>query len=121
MTTKSEQAKIISSNIIELRKIIGWNQAKLASKADITAAALSMIEKGEKRIPTIVVLRKLANALKVEIQDITGEQPMNLSVAKERDRVFFRKFGVLDELDKEDQKTLLDMAERLKEITQVSE
>lgn len=114
MLNKAEQAQTISQNIKALREQMGWNQSKLANEAKISAAALSKIEQGENRVPTIVVLRKIAGALKVEIHDITGEQPMTRNETEERS--FYRKFGVLSELSEEDQKRLIDMAERLKEI-----
>lgn len=117
MTNKLEQAQIISGNIKELRNKLGWNQAKLAAEAKISGAALSKIEQGDKRVPTIVVLRKLAGALKVDVHEITGEQPAERSVTEERNSEFYRKFGVISELPEDDQNRLLDMAERLKEIT----
>jgi transcriptional regulator with XRE-family HTH domain len=117
MSSKSEQAQIISNNIKELRNKSGWNQTKLASEAGISGAALSKIEQGEQRVPTIVVLRKLAEALNVEIHEITGAQPLERSEAEERNTEFYRKFGVIENLPKSDQDMLLNMAERLKGIT----
>lgn len=117
MTNKIEQSSIISNNIIKLRSNLGWTQAKLAQKSGISGAALSKIEQGEGRIPTIVVLRKLANALTVELSEITGEKPVTRSEGEERNLEFYRKFSVINELSNEDQKILLGMAERLKEMT----
>ncbi len=117
MTNKSEQAKIISRNIKAFRSQLGWNQAKLASEAGISGAALSKIEQGEQRIPTIVVLRKLANALKVEVHEITGEHPAERTETEVRHSEFYRRFGVLENLSDNDQQMLLNMAERLKGIT----
>jgi len=115
---KSDQAEIISRNIKALRENLGWNQSKLASEAGITAAALSKIEKGDGRVPTIVVLNKIASALKVQPFEITGEEPQNLSESSERNREFYRKWDVLESLSPEDQKMLKGMAERLKNITE---
>ena len=117
MTGKSEQAKIISNKIKELRSEKGWNQAKLAQEAKISGAALSKIEKGEGRIPTIVVLRKLASALNVPVHEITGEEPEETSKTDKRNREFYRQWDILDGLSEEDQKIVRGMAERLKEIT----
>ena len=117
MPNKIDQAKIISQNIKDLRENLGWNQSKLASEAGITAAALSKIEKGDGRVPTIVVLNKIASALKVQPYEITGEEPQNLSEASERNREFYRKWDVLESLSPEDQKMLKGMAERLKRVT----
>lgn len=118
MPSKTEQANKISSNIIRLREGLEWNQAKLAHEAGISAAALSKIEKGESRIPTIVVLRKLASALKVQLNEITGEEQGENSEVDERNKEFYRRWDVLDKLSEEDQKILKGMAERLKDITQ---
>ena len=116
MPNKIDQANIISSNIKILRGKLGWNQSKLASEAGITAAALSKIEKGDGRVPTIVVLNKIASALKVQPYEITGEEPQNLSETSERNREFYRKWDVLESLSPEDQSMLMGMAERLKNI-----
>jgi XRE family transcriptional regulator, regulator of sulfur utilization len=117
MTSKIEQSEIISRNIIKLRSGLGWNQAKLAQEAGISGAALSKIEKGEGRVPTIVVLRKLANSLTVDVTEITGEIITRRSDSEERNLEFYRKFSVISELSKSDQEILLGMAERLKEMT----
>lgn len=117
MPDKSNQADIIRSRIIGLREGLGWNQSKLASEAGITAATLSKIEKGDGRVPTIVVLRKIASALKVQPYEITGETPENVSEADIRNKEFYRRWDVLDSLSKEDQEILKGMAERLKKIT----
>lgn len=117
MSGKNSQADVISNNIKELREKFGWNQARLATEAGITAAALSKIEKGDGRVPTIVVLHKIASALKVQPYEITGEEPENMSEAESRNKEFYRKWDVLDSLSKEDQELLKGMAERLKGIT----
>jgi transcriptional regulator with XRE-family HTH domain len=118
MPNKIDQANIISGNIKDLRNKLGWNQSKLASEAGITAAALSKIEKGDGRVPTIVVLNKIASALKVQPYEITGEEPQKLSETSERNREFYRKWDILETLSPEDQNLLKGMAERLKNITE---
>lgn len=117
MTDRSEQAKKISNNIKALRSGMGWNQSRLAQEAGISGAALSKIEQGEGRVPTIVVLRKLASALNVQLHEITGEIPTEASEVEQRSREFYRRWDILDDLSKADQDRLRDMAERLKEIT----
>lgn len=117
MSNKIDQANIISKNIKNLREEKGWNQSKLASEAGITAAALSKIEKDDGRVPTIVVLNKIASALKVQPYEITGEEPPNFSESTERNRGFYRKWDILESLSPEDQELLKGMAERLKNIT----
>lgn len=117
MPNKTEQSDLISHNIKMLRSNIGWTQAKLAQEAGISGAALSKIEKGEGRVPTIVVLRKLANALMVELTDITGEKTTDRTESEERNLEFYRKFSMISELSAGDQEILLGMATRLKEMT----
>lgn len=117
MPSKTEQAKKISNNIKRLRESLGWNQAKLAQEAGISGAALSKIEQGERRIPTIVVLHKLASALKIQLYEITGEQIHDIDEMEGRNKEFYRQWDILDALSKEDQEMLKGMAERLKEIT----
>lgn len=117
MSDKAEQAKVISESIKAFRNSLGWNQARLAEEAGISGAALSKIEQGSGRVPTIVVLRKLASALKVTVNEITGDQDESTSENSQRSVQFYRKFGVIDELSEGDQKRLLEIAERLKEIT----
>lgn len=116
MTSKQEQAKTISNNIKELRGNINWNQSKLAQESGVTGAALSKIEQGE-RVPTIVVLKKIASALNVEVHELTGEQPIDRSEQEERNLEFYRKFKSLSDLGDKDQQLLLEMAERLKGLT----
>lgn len=116
MNDKTEQAERIRNSIKQLRDGLGWNQSKLAQEAGISGAALSKIEKGEGRIPTIVLLRKLASALKVQLHEITGEQPQKISETQERNKEFYRQWDILDRLSKDDQEMLKGMAERLKDI-----
>ena len=117
MPGKNDQATYISNKIKELRLNMGWNQSKLASEAGVTAAALSKIEKGDGRVPTFVVLRKIASALKVQPYELTGEEPVNLAETDVKTRAFYRKWDVLESLSKEDQDMLKGMADRLKRIT----
>ncbi len=114
---KEQQAAIIRNNIKQLRCSINWTQAKLAEEAGITGAALSKIEQGEKRIPTVVVLRKIASALKVPVHEITGESTDTVSPKNLETRAFHRKWGVLEKLSEDDQEMLFGMAERLRNMT----
>lgn len=117
MQDKKTQAIIISSNIKRLREEAKWTQAKLAEESGITGAALSKIEKGDGRMPTIVVLRKIAAALKVPVNELTGESADAFSPEEGKTRAFHRKWGVLEDLSEEDQEMLIGMAERLRKMT----
>lgn len=116
MPDKAEQARIISNKIKELRERNGWNQSTLATKAGITPAALSQIEKGDKRLPTFVVLRKLASALNVQPYELTGETPPQTEI-NQKTREFYRRWDILENLSENDQQMLREMAERLKDMT----
>ncbi|MDQ2077111.1 helix-turn-helix domain-containing protein [Marinimicrobium sp. ABcell2] len=116
MSDKAEQSRIISNNIKKLRDQNGWNQSTLANKAGITPAALSQIEKGDKRLPSFVVLRKLASALNVQPFELTGEAPPQTEI-DQKSREFYRRWDLLENLSENDQKMLREMAERLKGMT----
>lgn len=117
MQDKRTQATIISNNIKRLRNEAQWTQAKLAEESGITGAALSKIEKGDGRMPTIVVLRKIAAALEVPIHELTGETADAPSPDAEKTRAFHRKWGMLEDLNTDDQEMLIGMAERLRKMT----
>ena len=117
MQDKKTQATIISNKIKQLRIDSDWTQSKLAEEAGITGAALSKIEKGDGRIPTIVVLRRIATALKVPVNELTGEDIDKISENSEKTRAFHRKWDVLESLDEDDQKIIFGMAERLRDMT----
>ena len=112
MNNKKERIGHIAQKIIELRNEAGWSQAELARKANITPSAVNMIEAG-RRNPSLIVVRKLSDALKVSIPEITGEPTQETRV--EVSQAFFRKYSVLDELDKSDQELILTMAEKLRD------
>lgn len=105
MSDKLKQSLKISSNIKRLRDKNGWTQARLAKEAGVTAAALSKIETGDGRIPTIVVLRKLASALGVSAAEISGEESF-ASTPTEKTAEFFRMWGDIEDIPATDQETM---------------
>jgi transcriptional regulator with XRE-family HTH domain len=58
------------ATIQELRELRGWNQAELAVKAGVSVSSVSRVENGRK--PNKGTLRLIANALGVEVSEITG-------------------------------------------------
>jgi transcriptional regulator with XRE-family HTH domain len=99
----------IAQRIIELRKSVGWSQSELARQSAVTSAAISQIEKGN-RIPSLTVLKKLAIALNVNLLAFSSE----IVNCKESDeKLFFRKFGIINKLKPKDQKLILDISSRL--------
>ena len=102
----------IANKIKLLREESDWNQSKLAKEAGITASSISMIESGQ-RIPSLVVIRKISDALKVSVSELTGEASQN--EVTQSAQAFFRQFGDLEDLDETDQQMILELAKRLKE------
>lgn len=99
----------IASRIKNLRENVGWSQSRLAKEANITPAAICMIEKGD-RDPTTSTISKISNALKVDIQNIVDDRQWN----DKKVVMFYRKFNVIDKLSEGDQELLLRIAMRLK-------
>jgi transcriptional regulator with XRE-family HTH domain len=60
---------LLGSHVRSLRNNIGLSQEDVAEKADIHVTYLSGIERGF-RNPTVLNLRRLANALGVSIKDL---------------------------------------------------
>lgn len=112
MKSKKQKTSYIANKIKVLRNECNWNQSKLAKEAGITASAVSMIESGQ-RVPSLVVIRKISDALKVSVSELTGEAPQN--EVTQNAQAFFREFGDLKDLDVTDQKMILEFAKRLKE------
>ncbi len=61
---------MLSKNIKQLRKKHNLSQEQLAQKAGITYSTLIKIESGANKNPTIDTLRKIADALKVGVDNL---------------------------------------------------
>ncbi|MDE0011470.1 MAG: helix-turn-helix transcriptional regulator [Candidatus Poribacteria bacterium] len=107
-----QSAEYISEKIKKLREECDWSQSDLAKKAGITASAISMIERGQ-RVPSLVVIRKISDALKVSVSELTGETTQE--EVTQHAQAFFRQFGDLNELSEDEQKIILDLARSLKD------
>jgi len=93
----------IGERIRKIREELGYTQKKLASEAQVTPAAISQIESSD-RSPSVPVLCRLAQALKVSASYILG----NSDAAELQDlledqdvRAFYSDFKDLDSIDKE--------------------
>ncbi|MFX0199033.1 MAG: helix-turn-helix domain-containing protein [Candidatus Hodarchaeota archaeon] len=110
---KGFDKEVLRSRIVETREQRGMNQAKLAEKTGITPAAISQIEKGL-RVPTIPVLRRIANILGVTIDYLTGktnEPELQDMLQYEDFKTFFRGYR---SLTPEDQKTITKLVDFLR-------
>ncbi len=61
---------MISENIKKYRKEKGLSQDKLAKLADVTHTTLVKLESGANDNPTIKILKKIANALEVGVDNL---------------------------------------------------
>lgn len=112
MTRNTQSAKYTASKIKSLREECDWSQSRLAKESGVTASAISMIENGQ-RAASLIVIRKISDALKVSVSELTGESTQEES--SQHAQAFFRQFGDLKDLNENDQKIILDLAKSLKE------
>jgi len=63
---------MLSQTIKELRKRHKISQEELAKQAGITYSTLIKIESGANDNPTIKTIRKIADALEVSLDELTG-------------------------------------------------
>jgi transcriptional regulator with XRE-family HTH domain len=66
------QKSALRSNLIRLREEKGWSQDLLAQKAELSTMAVVQIETGRRTRPRVDTLTKLASALGVTIDTLTG-------------------------------------------------
>ena len=106
----------LSKKVRSLRKEAKWSQSELARRAGIAASAVSMIESGQ-RAPSLIVSRKISDALKVPLSELTGESPKGKSPKERIDKkahAFFREFGELEDLSASERKIILEIAKEFK-------
>lgn len=93
----------IGLRIKKQRELLGLTQAKLASDAEITPAAISQIEAGD-RVPSSPILRKIASVLKVStdyLLGVTNDTNLKDLLQDEQIQKFFRGYKDLSPKDKE--------------------
>jgi len=66
----SKKTSSIAQNVKEKRKQSGLSQDKLSKLAGVAYNTVVKIESGENPNPTIDTLRKIANALKIGVDDL---------------------------------------------------
>jgi transcriptional regulator with XRE-family HTH domain len=82
---KSSLRHILASNIRERRYVLGISQAKLAEAANIATAYIAMIEL-EKKFPSVDVLERIANALKIDPPELFSKVCYPMETVKELQR-----------------------------------
>ncbi|MBL7131664.1 MAG: helix-turn-helix transcriptional regulator [Candidatus Omnitrophica bacterium] len=65
---------MLSQNIKKLRKQHKLSQEQLSKKAGITYSTLIKIESGQNKNPTLETLTKIANAFKIKIDELVGNE-----------------------------------------------
>ncbi len=65
---------MISQNIKKYRKKRELSQDKLAKLADVTHTTLVKLESGANDNPTIRTLKKIADALKISLDELAGRK-----------------------------------------------
>lgn len=65
---------MLSSRVKELRKKAGWSQQKLAEKAGLSYNAVTKIEQGAAKQPTIQTIIKIADAFGVSLDELVGRK-----------------------------------------------
>ena len=70
----SKQEYPFSKNLKKLRQAKGLSQDRLAKLADVTNNTIIKIEQGENITPTLATLKKIAKALGVSLDELTGYQ-----------------------------------------------
>ena len=65
---------MISNRIKELRKEKGWTQQQLAEKTRLSFNAITKIEQGLAKSPTLKTLIKLADAFSVGLDELVGRK-----------------------------------------------
>lgn len=101
--SKDATGTSIGQRIRQARERLGYNQAKLAQEAEVTPAAISQIEAGD-RTPSTPILRKLASVLKVSADYLLGstnKPELEDLLQDETVQKFFRGFQDLSPTDQE--------------------
>lgn len=72
MISEHDILNLFGENVRKYRRILDLSQEELAHRADLHRTYIGMIERAEKNI-TLVNMQKIANALKVNIEDLIKE------------------------------------------------
>lgn len=65
---------MLSKRLKKLRKEKGWSQQKLAEKTGLSFNAITKIEQGLAKHPTLKTLLKLADAFEVSLDELVGRR-----------------------------------------------
>ncbi|TAE40156.1 MAG: XRE family transcriptional regulator [Cytophagia bacterium] len=71
--SKHDILNLFGENVRKYRRLLDISQEELAHRADLHRTYIGMIERAEKNI-TLVNMKKIANALQVNIEDLLKDQ-----------------------------------------------
>ncbi|NUS73278.1 MAG: helix-turn-helix domain-containing protein [Corynebacteriales bacterium] len=74
--TTGARSEPIGRRVRKWRTIIGLTQQQLADRVGVSGAYISMLEKGDRAVTKRTLLLKLAEALSVNVTDLTGQPYM---------------------------------------------
>lgn len=72
MVSKHEILNVFGENVRKHRRLLDISQEELAHRADLHRTYIGMIERAEKNI-TLINIVKIANGLEVKIEDLIKE------------------------------------------------
>jgi len=100
----------LKDRVKELREGLGMSLQELADAVGASKAHIWDLEQGRSTNPSIELLKKLADKLKVSVADLVGENP----TGKSEDARVVGMFRELKELSTTDLDMIQQMVERLK-------
>lgn len=110
---KNNLGSFIGEKIKLCRESIGISQSELARKSDLTSAAISQIESGN-RVPAFTSLLKIAQILNLGSLDCFLPIFSQLPRADEMQKnTFYIKYGAILRLSKKDQDLVIKLIDRL--------
>ena len=65
---------MLANRVKALRKKKGWSQQKLAQEAGLSFNAITKIEQGKAKHPTLKTLLKLSDVFKVSLDELVGRE-----------------------------------------------
>ena len=70
ITSAPVSPKRLGTTIRRLREATGWTQQELAQRAELGQPYLSRLERGDQRNPSLAVVKRLARAFGVSIEEL---------------------------------------------------
>lgn len=98
--------------LVKLRKERGWSQAVLCERVGVHLAHLSRLE-NDKSQPSVEMLWKISKALGVKMDYLVDENADETAPASVKDKNLAERLELLDQLDEEDKKTIINVIDSI--------